>query len=219
VQLTDGALAMQAEISRIVSCYETNRYVPLNLQIQAAHLGREGASVGVISKDFSKMAAGTQAEIDTFKKSADAVFEQICEGQFLLCTAYIQNEILAFHTAEADESKRREPADEVAMLATQREEYRRRAEAGLLFIVRNLAAFEEDYLRMKQCAVSLEVIRIMGKVDAARLLVGKSELSALIEELKVFQTAVATCLEKIESRSAAMRDAADGIVVSLLPAA
>jgi hypothetical protein len=217
--MTDNARAMQKEIAQIVSTYEANRYVPLNLQIQSAHLGRDGTSIGVISSNFSKVAAGTQSEIDTFGKSAAAVFRQICEGQFLLCAAKIQDEILAFHTDETAASERAGQQGEADMLRAQCDEYRRLAGDGLSSIRCILQSFDDDYRRMKQCAINLEVIRIMGKVDAARLQIGQSELGALIEELKVFQTAVSVSLGKIEGQSFEMRSDADGIVGALQSAA
>lgn len=210
--LTSCAHAMKNEIACIASSYDESRYVSLNLQIRSAQLGREGAAIGVISSSFRKISDETQEEIDTFCTSAAKVFGHICIGQFLLCTARIQEETLAYHLREVTDTGRTEQETELALLRNQSESYRRQALHGLQDILSDISAFNADYLRMKRCAISLGVIRVMGKVDAARLSDQQSGLSELIEDLHYFQTTVTDSLSKIEYQTAGMKGHVEGIV-------
>lgn len=213
--LTNCAQTMKDEIARIAASYDESRYVSLNLQIRSAQLGREGEAIGVISSSFRKISAETHQEIDTFSASADKVFGHIAIGQFLLCTAHIQEEALRFHMQDVAGQGRAEQESELEMLRQQSESYRQQAVRGLKNIQNDISAFNDDYLRMKRCVTSLGVIRVMGKVDAARVSGQQNGLSELIEDLNVFQTTVTESLSRIEYQSVEMKGAVGEILSEL----
>jgi hypothetical protein len=51
---------------------------------------------------------------------------------------------------------------------------------------------------MKRLAASLEVTRVMGKMESSRLAVARDGLDELIGDLESFQAAIADGLRKIE---------------------
>lgn len=57
----------------------------------------------------------------------------------------------------------------------------------------------------KMLASSLEVIRVMGKVDAARISVANGDLNELINDLSIFQTSIAASLGKIAQLNHGMK--------------
>ncbi len=214
-ELTGRATAIMKETASIFSCYEANQYVPMNLQIQSAQLGDEGKTIGVISSNFSIVSSEIQTEIDTFNRSAREVFDKIYEGQFLLCTARIQREVCELFRRESSGNDDNHTTEEMAVLEQQQLEYQTRANASLQTIVRNINTFQDDCSRMKKCAASLEVIRVMGKVDAARLSHNNSSLNDLIDELGAFQTGISQSLNKIDRFNAHMRHDTEGVIGSL----
>ena len=202
------------ETASVFACYEANQYVPMNLQIQSAQLGEEGRTIGVISGNFSIVSNEIQQEIVLFNQSAREVFAQIYEGQFLLCVAQMQQEVVAFFERES----RDVPIDtqhEMKLLLGQLASYQQKAEGSLRNILHKIHRFQDDCSRMKKCAASLEVIRVMGKVDAARLSHNNSSLNDLIDELGAFQTGISQSLNKIDRFNAHMRHDTEGVIGSL----
>jgi aerotaxis receptor len=57
--------------------------------------------------------------------------------------------------------------------------------------------FQEDCMEMKRLATSLEVTRVMGKMESSRL-VAKDGLDELIDELGSFQSAIGDGLKDID---------------------
>lgn len=215
-ELSQRAAALMQETAAVFTAYAANQYVPMNLQIQAAQLGEEGKAIGVISGNFSIVSNEIQEEINTFNRSAREVFDNIYEGQLLLCIARIQREVVEFFRKESTDSADADDAQqEMVLLRSQLEAYESRAQAGLNAIIRNIGSFQEDCQRMKKCAASLEVIRVMGKVDAARLIKAQNGLHELIDELGAFQATISQSLAQIEKHNNNMRHDTEGVIASL----
>ncbi len=212
--LTQRAKTLIEETDKIFSSYEVNKYVPLNLQVQSFRLGDEGKTIGVISGNYNIVSTEIRDEIDKFRQSASEVFSNIYEGQFLLCTARIQREVIDFFkTEQACEAINQ--TQEMSSLELQQKEYQKKAGEGLNSITGKIKKFQEDCRRMKLCGTSLEVIRVMGKVDAARLSVSQGGLNELINDLKTFQTSISGSLFKIEQFNAGMQYDTQKIIAAL----
>lgn len=65
-------------------------------------------------------------------------------------------------------------------------EYQHKANASVRDILENIKRFRAICGRIKRFAASLEVIRVMGKVEAAHLSGSSSDLLGLIDELGNF---------------------------------
>jgi hypothetical protein len=123
-------------------------------------------------------------------------------------------EVVAFFERES----RDVPIDtqhEMKLLLGQLASYQQKAEGSLRNILHKIHRFQDDCSRMKKCAASLEVIRVMGKVDAARLSHNNSSLNDLIDELGAFQTGISQSLNKIDRFNAHMRHDTEGVIGSL----
>ncbi len=214
-ELTERASCLLKETSNIFLSYEANQYVPLNLQIHAAQLGEEGRSIGVISGNFSIVSNEIREEIEIFNKSAREVFDKIFEGQFLVCVARMQREVCDYFKKESVQDNQIDNAGEIKLLSQQQEQYHKKAVMVLRDISRSIARFQEDCRRMKRCVASLEVIRLMGKVDASRLSVYRSGLNELIDDLKEFQTLISNSMVMIEQHNASMRYGADATLSAI----
>ncbi len=203
-ELSEMAKTVIAETKRIHALYDENQYVPLNLQIQSCQLGEDGKTIGVISTNYGTLSVEMRAEIDKFAEAAHGVFNTIYESQFLLCSARVQNEVAEFFNSQEPEDTP-ERDKEAERLQRQHHEYEEKARLSLDRIVRNIDEFRDTCRKMKMCAASLEVIRVMGMVDAARLSTSRAALNELIEDLKLFQSSVAGNLNEIERCNAVMQ--------------
>lgn len=59
------------------------------------------------------------------------------------------------------------------------------------------------------------IIRVMGKVDAARLSSNRSGLGELIDDLRDFQSFIVDSLSRIQKSSAVIQHGTDGVMKSL----
>lgn len=189
--------AMTRSVRLIYYSYEKNRYVPVNLKVQAALLGEEGKTIGVVSGNYSIVSEEIRQELNLFSQSAEEVCRKVYEGQFLLCTSCIQREVIEYFRNEPEIAEV-DSAVEMAHLDQQQSSYHRTAHESMQKILRQFASFKEDSQRMKMLAASLEVIRVMGKVDAARLSQTQSGLSELMNDLRDFQSSIAQNLSDID---------------------
>ena len=208
-ELSQHSTLIVKQTDSIFTAHEASQYVPMNLQIRAAQLGEEGRTIGVISQDFSNVSAEILSEINTFISSAREVFDKIYEGQFLLCTAGIQSEVVEFFRREHSENS----SKEMELLVTQLKEYQNKSQEGWNAIVVKIDKFQEDCKRMRKCAANLEVVRVIGKVNASGL--SKNGLHELLEELGTFQSTISQSLKEIEKLNSSMRSDTKRVLESL----
>jgi aerotaxis receptor len=202
-ELAAKARSLLERAQTISNAYLKVRFVPLNLTVQAAQLGEGGATISVISNNYNAISAEIKDNMNRFFASAQRVLQTINDGQFLICAAIVQSEVAEFfktETATAEFSQEQE----MLLLQQQHEAYRRKAVDGLKAIRDQAAIFERDCAEMRHLATSLEVTRVMGKVESSRL-AARDGLDALIDELDSFQTAIATGLKEIDGVNQSIR--------------
>lgn len=196
-ELVQSAKALLAKADVIFDAYSLNEYVPFNLRVQAAQLEESGATVGVISNNYSILSNEIRESMTSFIDSAKKVSETINNGLFLIATAIIQKEVSEFFKAEnlgEEYNKDRE----MTYLTKQQRNYQEKALEELAEIAKQAEVFHQTCADMKRLAAGLEVTRIMGKIESARLNVSKDGLDELIDDLNVFQSSVANGLKEID---------------------
>jgi aerotaxis receptor len=196
-ELSNAAKTLLGQAGLIFDVYAENAYVPMNLRVQAAQLGDAGATIGVISDNYSVISEEIKSRLDEFITGAEQVAKAVDHGLFLICTAKIQAEVLAFfHTEPRVEGISRE--QEVALLEQQRRTYEQSATEGLYSIETQAGRFHQSCIEMKRLAAGLEVTRIMGKVESSRLSGAKEGLNDLIDNLESFQSSISESLKSID---------------------
>lgn len=197
-ELVTAAESLMKQADHIFEAYGKSQYVPLNLQVQAAQLGADGATIGVISSNYIIISDEIKQHLDSFLTSAKQVLSTITSGLFLTCVARIQGEVLEFFHQEGG-AEEEANAQETGYLEQQRHIYQEKAATGLRAIVRQAEQFMQSCTEMKRMAAALEVTRVMGKVESARLNQEGSGLNELINDLYAFQQAIAEGLKEIEN--------------------
>lgn len=216
-RISKRAQMLTSETSTVFDTYQLFAHVPLNLRVKSAQLGPVGKSIGVISENFNIVASSIRDEIDNFKLSTEEVFHSLHSGQFLLCTAKLQAEVAAYFRNEIAASNNSN-THELELLERQMVEYQHRANESLAKIEAKIRHFQNDFLQLKKSTTGLEVIRVMGKVDAARL-PRDTGLTELIDDLGSFQSALSTSLAAIERHNTELRLDTHSVLHSLTTAA
>jgi len=191
--------------THIFSAYEGHRHVPFNLKVHAAQLGESGAAIGVISSNYTVISDELQEKMRHFTKSGAQVAETIDAGLFLAATARIQREVVALFKEEAPHQGASMEA-EMATLEEQQKAYSEKASDGLVKISRQISEFKEACLEMQKLTASLEVTRIMGKIQCSSLDVSQTSLPNLIADLGHFQDAISEGLKLIDQTNRAIEN-------------
>ena len=195
-ELMQSAQSLLKRADEIFVAYGKNEYVPLNLQIQAAQLGEHGSTIGVISNNYNIISGEIRSSLNEFIASAKTVLKTINDGMFMVCTAKIQKEVVDVFSGESVvESVSKDT--EMGYLTQQQSAYQKKAADGLAMIVKQAARFRQDCNEMKRLSAGLEVTRVMGKVESARIEGENSGLTELIGDLEGFQSSVSDCLREI----------------------
>lgn len=200
-ELQTAAKSLLKQADLIFEAYARSEYVPINLRVQAAHLGRSGTVIDTISSNYNLISTEIRNNMDRFIASAASVLKTINDGLFLLCTAKIQRETADQFRREIAQSQGAEGGDrnaEMRLLEAQRTHYRQKTIDGLAAINDRAGSFRRDCAEMKRLAAGLEVTRIMGKMESARLAVVKDGLNELIDDLEAFQTTISDNLKDID---------------------
>ncbi len=195
--LAEAARTLIQQADAISQAYERNAYVPFNFKIKAVQLGRDGASIGEISDNYNTISRELTNVMSGFVGSARQVLQTIGNGLFLTCTAKVQHELSAFFRNETAPSGL-DCALEEHLLDRQERIYRQLAAEGLAAIAKQAELFRSDCVEMRRAASGLEVTRIMGKMECARVSVAGDGLNELLEDLESFQKAIAQGLKEID---------------------
>jgi aerotaxis receptor len=201
-ELLTAAKSLLKQADLIFEAYSRSEYVPINLRVQAAHLGPSGTVIDTISNNYSLISTEIRNNMDRFITSAASVLKTINDGLFLLCTATIQREAAEQFRREIAQSQNAGGGDrdaEMRLLEAQRIHYRQKTIEGLAAINDRAGSFRRNCAEMKRLAAGLEVTRIMGKMESARLTVVKDGLNELIDDLEAFQTTISDNLKDIDT--------------------
>jgi len=196
--IQSAAMSLMDEANKIFSAFAENAYVSLNFQVQAAKLGQAGAAIGEISRNYDDISGSIRHNMESFVASAAEVAGTVSEGLFLFAGARLQQEVQGYFAREEseDESIR---ARDVECLDEQANTYHRKAVDGLVRISARVVGFGGEIAYMKRLVTGLEVTRIMGKVESARLNLLEHGLDGLIDELENLQRAIAAGLKAINN--------------------
>ena len=154
-----------------------------------------------ISNNYHLISSEIRGNLNRLVASAADVRSTINEGLFLLCTATIQQETEEFFRREmiqATDMEQQAARQEMQVLETQRKAYQQKAIDGLRAINERIGSFRRDSIGMKRLTAGLEVTRIMGKMESARLATTQDGLDELIADLEAFQSTVANGLQEID---------------------
>lgn len=201
--LAEAAQTLTVQSNLTFEAYAVNAYVPLNLRVQAAQLGEIAATIGVISSNYNIISEEMKSMLTEFMALAEQVSEAVNGALFLVCTAKIQKEIAEIFQREPEmDGVQRDT--EARLLDAQNRTYQQNAIDSLYALSRQAERFHGSCTEMKRLAAGLEVTRVMGKIESARLDTAAEGLNDLIDSLEDFQAAISESLKEIDRMNRAI---------------
>lgn len=192
------------ECDRVFRAYEEFGAAPLNMRIQASQLKEQGIALGVISSNFAELAAHINTGLGEFSESVDDVARTIYRSMFLTCTQRLLAE--AQDVLSSEEGDGATPKAELNILRSTRSTYEAKAVEGLYATSAKLTRFITLALSIKRSLSGLSVTRVMSAIENAQLKnSGDNSISAIIEELRIFQEVTDTSLMSIQGHLTRLR--------------
>jgi aerotaxis receptor len=190
--LTDNARALKDVVVSIQQSYDMNQFVPMNLRVKAAQLGADGQAIDVISNNYSLLSEEIRSQLEPFTKTAALVDYSIQSAIYHSRLASLLDTLAGRsdwceQTTEAD--------DEKELIKKLTGTHRQESRQTLTEISRESRRIHDICANLKRLSLGLEVTRIMGKVESARLTAG--DLNSLILDLDQFQISVNNCLKEM----------------------
>jgi aerotaxis receptor len=216
--LIETAQGLISHADVIADAYAVNESVPFNFRVLAAQLGQDGAAIGIISSNYTLLSNEMKSILADFIVSARDVARAINDGYFLVSTARVQRELLAFFQQEKHACPLPRET-EMKLLDQQQQEYRARAASSLQEISRKIDGFHQACIDMSRLVAGLDVTRIMGKVECSRHVSVKDRLDELLSDLEAFQRTIASALKEIDRMNQFIRAETKGLLAAAQRAA
>lgn len=197
---TGGLLAASDAVAAATWEY---RYVPMNLRIQAGGLGDAGNSMSIISRNYGILMHSIEEMLELFRKSVEGMTGAIAFGAFRDCAARIQAEMADVFSQEQTEDAI--VVDEIQRLQELRDAQRQDAISRITVIEECARRFSSVKSDMDRLTSGLAAIKVMGKVESARI--SEGQFAALINDLEAYQQAMSQGLSDIgQVNNAVMMD-------------
>lgn len=204
IELLEQGKGIGSVSDRIIQECSKNIYLSLNLNIEALKLGTTGASLGRVSEQFQKMIGEIQNEIKVFSEIAVNINKTMKDNQFLVYSSkLIEGMVCFFDTSEVG-SEYINTSMESVILNNLSNGYNlnvKESFLSLITIINELCKSTENLLNMIN---GLEVVRITGKIEMARIDDSQKVFTTLNNDLKVFVDILKNGLKEIQSSSQRM---------------
>lgn len=203
-RLQTSAKYLLEKADEIRNIYAQNEYVPLNLRVQATQLGTVGMPMCIVSNNYTALSDELKSDMALFTEKSDEVARTIDNGLFLSGSAQIQGEMIEAFGQEVC-SGSSQFADDLDNLQAQQAAHLKNVTVSLAQISRQIQEFSENCADMRRLSTSLEVTRVMGKIESASLDSSITSLDALIDDLGSFQKALMDGLKDIDEANKSLR--------------
>lgn len=188
---------LQQKCEEIFTNYQSNIFVPLNIEVQAAKIGSAAASLAVISSQYDNIAKDIQTETRKFKEAGAIVQKKIQDCQFVVCNSLLQKEMINFFRNE-DKSGPIEKEVEMSHLEYLGRKGMMEARTSLTEIEKEFHVFKEVHENVRKLSMVLEIISISGKIEVAKLDVSSNDMQALLQNLVGFKNSLKAALAEID---------------------
>lgn len=190
----------------IVREFEAIRSTPLNMRIQAEHLGEQSAVLSVISMNYTTLSEEIYDRIRAFLDSSDTVLAKIRKGLFLSCVCKLQQELMdQFELEEEEADSGWSKAEEVELLQQQMALYRIESDQALRSIANEVELFIFNCVCLKRILSGLNLTRVLSQIEIARIGSEARSMHSIIAQLVAFQSNTRDGLNLIESESHVIR--------------
>ncbi len=190
----------------IMRAYKTTKFIPLNLEIQSSAFGENGKQLSVVANQYQKMVGEINQEMNTFESKAQNIVQKLEMGQFYIGASQLMEDVIRYLQSENSEM---DIGDDIRDLGFLSDFYIERSQQGVKEIAEVLSRFKQTCESLQAMQAGLELVRLTGKMEIARLN-NATSASDLIGELRTFQAKLSEGLNQILDHQKKMsRDAVE----------
>lgn len=193
--LASSSALVTQETGKILDRFHKSRYVPLNLEIQAAQSGHTADQIAVVAARYQKMMEEISGEVGRFGEMSKTVEERAERSRFLVGAHELLKEVRGSTEPDA--------LSQIEGLARG---YLKSSVQALRQVADVIYDFISICTSLRSFSAGLEVVRLTGKIESSRLENGRG-ITTVLEDLKEFQIALASGIKEILERNASMSHA------------
>lgn len=202
-EMSEASTKVLDNTKRILTAYNESRFIPLNLEVQAAHLEQDGGQLSVIAAQYQKMMSEITDTIGRFNAMSTKVTERIESAQFLIGANELMSDAVQYLAAE-ESAKDLTGITDIADLS---DRYTKNAFES----AREIGVIVDEFISicagLQTLATGLEMVRLTGKVEAARL-PKADDIGSFLASLKSFQVSLTEGLAQILASNRRMGEGA-----------
>jgi len=199
LQVAKSLTAAAEEQQALKETFDALQLVPNNIRIVAAQLEKAGGPITAISENYRIASSNILSALEAFAGSHGNLCTQmartVSSGAFLMGCAEVQSELVRQFRAEIASDCVEHKDEEMTLLEELEEDCLARAQASLsdaVTVAGRLATTGRD---LRRVVLGLDTIKIMGRVECARLGANGAGLSATIENLDRYHVDIRSRLE------------------------
>jgi hypothetical protein len=191
---------LQKGCEGIFSAYQKIALVPLNLEVHAARIGQEAATILVISSQYGIISRQIQQETEKLLSTGSmggSIKQNVQVCQFDVCNLLLTKELIAYFKDETEESSINKDYEN-AFLNELNKNGIENAEKSLTAVETIFGRFESIFQEIKKLTTALDIVGITGKVEAVQVKKDSAELLGLLDDLMGFKTTLKQSLKEID---------------------
>ncbi len=179
LRMVEQAKAFQKASERLVKTFEGLDRMSINMAIAAEKLGANGQTLSTVSLGFRKVGDEIEAEAGPFFQAVTEMKASLRDSQFVLGAMQMQAEIISFFSKEAGAATSAEEIERFELnsraLKALSIGYGKRVSESMHTLESRTNNSLRRVSELRAAAAGLKVIRISGRVEAARLPVDASQ--------------------------------------------
>lgn len=222
VAVIEHSEAMNESSERVLKLFSGLKFLGINMIISATSLGEASQTLVVVAEGFCGLAHDIESSMESLREALLSLQGSIRSAEYKVAASQLQMEMLNVLSGELDprstDSEKEEFNFKCKSLLELITTYAVEVRQSLDILVETLTNFEKQSETLNTAISGLEVIRVRGSMEGARLSEGKqfmNHVHAMHEFVVTVRNATAFLVEKsniCRNASSKGRDLVEGIV-------
>lgn len=184
------------EAVKSIRSYEAIQYIPLNMQIYADNLGTV-PTLSVVAEKYQELATEIQNAIRRFEMATLSINDSVRSALFAFCSKKLNVEMAHSFISMAESDETKDYTFEISQLEVVAYE----SETKSLTELKQILSLVQELLlsceNLRTVLLGLELIRMSGRIEIAKMSTHSVELSDLMSKLSIFKQGVFTSILQI----------------------
>lgn len=188
-QVQQMAKGIFDEAVKSIRSYQAIQYIPLNMQIYADNLGTV-PTLSVVAEKYQELATEIQNAIERFEVATVSINESVRSALFAFCSKKLNVEMAQSFADLAADDTSKDYSFEISQLeavAYQSQNQSLQELKQILNLVQELLFSCEN---LRTVLLGLELIRMSGRIEIAKMSTHSVELSDLMSKLSIFKQGI-----------------------------